>query len=91
MAPDLADLAGLDEEAFRERFRSSPVKRAKRRGLLRNVAVALGNAGEAGHRPVLERLAGDDDPRRARARRLGAAAARRAPQFSCRLFLSSIL
>ena len=36
----------LDEEAFRERFRRSPVKRAKRRGLLRNVAVALGNAGE---------------------------------------------
>ena len=45
-APDLAGLAGLDEEAFRERFRRSPVKRAKRRGLLRNVAVALGNAGE---------------------------------------------
>jgi epoxyqueuosine reductase len=38
------------------------LKRAKRRGLLRNVAVALGNAGEAGQRPVLERLAGDDDP-----------------------------
>ena len=62
VAPDLAELAGLDDEAFRERFRRSPVKRAKRRGLLRNVAVALGNAGEAGHRPVLERLAGDDDP-----------------------------
>jgi epoxyqueuosine reductase len=61
-APDLARLAGLGEEEFRERFRHSPVKRAKRRGLLRNVAVALGNAGETGHRPVLERLAGDEDP-----------------------------
>jgi epoxyqueuosine reductase len=61
-APDLAGLADLREEAFRERFQRSPVKRAKRRGLLRNVAVALGNAGEAGHRPVLERLVGDDDP-----------------------------
>ena len=61
-APELGGLASLDEEAFRERFRRSPVKRAKRRGLLRNVAVALGNAGEAGQRPVLERLAGDDDP-----------------------------
>jgi epoxyqueuosine reductase len=60
-APDLADLARLGEEAFRERFRRSPVKRAKRRGLLRNVAVALGNAGGAGQRPVLERLAGDED------------------------------
>jgi epoxyqueuosine reductase len=61
-APDLAELALLDEEGFRGRFRRSPVKRAKRRGLLRNVAVALGNAGDAGRRPVLERLAGDADP-----------------------------
>jgi epoxyqueuosine reductase len=62
LAPDLADLAGLDEEAFRRRFRASPVKRAKRRGLLRNVALALGNGGDAGRRPLLERLAGDADP-----------------------------
>ena len=62
VAPSLADLATLDDEAFRERFRRSPVKRAKRRGLLRNVAVALGNSGEAAHRPVLERLATDEDP-----------------------------
>ena len=61
-APDLAELAGLDDEAFRERFRKNPVKRAKRRGLLRNVAVALGNAGDAVRRPVLERLARDEDP-----------------------------
>jgi epoxyqueuosine reductase len=61
-APDLADLAGLDDEAFRERFRRSPVKRAKRRGLLRNVAVALGNTGEPTHRPILERLTRDEDP-----------------------------
>jgi epoxyqueuosine reductase len=62
LAPDLAALAGLDDEAFRQRFRRSPVKRAKRRGLLRNVAVALGNTGDASHRAVLERLAADDDP-----------------------------
>jgi epoxyqueuosine reductase len=62
LSPDLADLAGLDEDAFRESFRRSPVKRAKRRGLLRNVAVALGNAGDAAERPALERLAGDPDP-----------------------------
>jgi epoxyqueuosine reductase len=61
-APDLAALAALDEGAFRERFRRSPVKRAKRRGLLRSVAVALGNAGDAGHRPALERLRSDPDP-----------------------------
>jgi epoxyqueuosine reductase len=61
VAPDLTGLAGLDDEAFRERFRKSAVKRAKRRGLLRNVAVALGNSGDASRRPVLERLAGDAD------------------------------
>ena len=60
-APDLALLAGLDAGAFRERFRRSPLKRAKRRGLLRSVAVALGNAGDATHRPLLERLEADED------------------------------
>jgi epoxyqueuosine reductase len=62
MAPDLDALAMLDEEAFRERFRRSPLKRAKRRGLLRNVCVALGNSGDPSRRPLLQRLAGDDDP-----------------------------
>jgi epoxyqueuosine reductase len=62
LAPDLATLASLDPEAFRERFRKSPVKRAKRRGLLRNVAVALGNSGDPAKRPLLETLAGDEDP-----------------------------
>jgi epoxyqueuosine reductase len=61
VAPDLQALAALDDEAFRARFRRSPLKRAKRRGLLRNVAVALGNSGRAAHRPALERLAADDD------------------------------
>jgi len=62
MAPDLDALAALDDDAFRRTFRRSPVKRAKRRGLLRNVAVALGNSGDPARRPVLERLAGDQDP-----------------------------
>jgi epoxyqueuosine reductase len=64
VAPELEALAlaSLDEEAFRARFRRSPVKRAKRRGLLRNVAVALGNSGDASRRPILRRLAADDDP-----------------------------
>jgi epoxyqueuosine reductase len=61
-APGLAELAGLDAAAFAERFRHSPVKRAKRRGLLRNVAVALGNSRDPAHRSVLSRLAEDEDP-----------------------------
>ena len=43
-APDLIPLLSLDEQTFRERFRGSPILRAKRRGFLRNVAVALGNS-----------------------------------------------
>ncbi|MBI3989853.1 MAG: tRNA epoxyqueuosine(34) reductase QueG [candidate division NC10 bacterium] len=42
-APELIPFLRLSEEAFKERFKGSPVKRAKRRGFLRNVAVALGN------------------------------------------------
>jgi epoxyqueuosine reductase len=63
-APELPAFAAhaLDEEAFRARFRKSPVKRAKRRGMLRNVAVALGNSRDAAHRPILETLAADEDP-----------------------------
>jgi epoxyqueuosine reductase len=62
VGPDLGALAALDPEAFRERFRKSPVKRAKRRGLLRNVAIALGNSAEPTKRPLLEALAKDEDP-----------------------------
>ena len=40
---DLTELMMLDQESFSNRFRKSPVKRTKRRGLLRNVAVSLGN------------------------------------------------
>jgi epoxyqueuosine reductase len=61
-APSFEDLAKLDGEGFRERFRKSPVKRSKRRGLLRNVAVALGNSADPKHRALLEHLAQDEDP-----------------------------
>ena len=43
----LIELMRMDDEAFRKRFRKSPVKRTKRKGLLRNVAVALGNSGNS--------------------------------------------
>src|SRR5882762_769039 len=43
LLPHLPDLLALDDQAFSARFSKSAVKRAKRRGLLRNVAVALGN------------------------------------------------
>src|SRR5690606_34785111 len=40
---ELAELFHLDDEAFRRRFRRSPLWRSKRRGLLRNAAIVLGN------------------------------------------------
>lgn len=62
VAPKLIDLIQLDEISFRERFKKSPVKRAKRRGLLRNVSVALGNWGSREAIPYLERAVRDHEP-----------------------------
>jgi epoxyqueuosine reductase len=60
--PALVELMGLDDEAFGARFSGSPVKRAKRRGLLRNVAVALGNWGSPEAMPVLLLALEDEEP-----------------------------
>ena len=57
----LIELMQLDDEGFRSRFRKSPVKRIKRRGLLRNVAVALGNSGQKEAVPVLTRALADPE------------------------------
>ncbi|HZG66677.1 MAG TPA: tRNA epoxyqueuosine(34) reductase QueG, partial [Herpetosiphonaceae bacterium] len=62
VAPLLLELIALDDKRFRERFRGSPIKRAKRRGLLRNVAVALGNWGDPRAVPALARALGDHEP-----------------------------
>lgn len=62
MAPPLLDLISLDEAAFRQRFKGSPIKRAKRRGLLRNVCVALGNWGSQAAIPALEMALQDPEP-----------------------------
>ena len=53
IAPKLVDLMNLDQQAFLKRFRNSPIKRAKRRGFLRNVAIALGNWGNVRAIPAL--------------------------------------
>lgn len=61
-APRLLDLLALDEAGFRQRFRGSPVLRAKRRGLLRNVCVALGNWGDPTAVPGLMEALHDSEP-----------------------------
>jgi epoxyqueuosine reductase len=55
--PPLEWLASLSEAEFSALFRKSPVKRAKYRGMLRNVATAMGNSGDARYRAILEKLA----------------------------------
>src|SRR5258708_1387522 len=45
-SPELIPLLSLTEEQFSEQFRHSPIRRTKRRGLLRNVCVALGTSGD---------------------------------------------
>ena len=61
-APDLLELLELDDAAFKKRFSGTPVTRTKRRGLLRNVCVALGNVGDASALPALERASLDGEP-----------------------------
>jgi len=59
--PALDWLAEMAAEEFREQFRGSPIRRAKRTGLRRNAVVAMGNSGERRFVPLLERLAADED------------------------------
>ena len=58
----LIDLIQLDAEGFRSRFRNSPIKRTKRRGLLRNVAVALGNSADPKAVDPLIAVLADEEP-----------------------------
>jgi len=60
--PHLLELMALDPAAFRDRFRNNPVKRPKRAGFLRNVAVALGNRKKVDATPVLTTALDDDEP-----------------------------
>jgi epoxyqueuosine reductase len=59
-APDLAELLRLDDDGFRARFRGTAVTRTKRRGLARNVALAMGNSGDERNEPALREAAAHD-------------------------------
>jgi epoxyqueuosine reductase len=52
----------ISTREFNQRFKRSPVKRAKRRGYLRNIAVALGNTGALHALPVLQKALEDEEP-----------------------------
>jgi epoxyqueuosine reductase len=61
-SPNLLDLLALDDPAFKRRFAGTPLLRTKRRGLLRNVCVALGNLGDPTALPALRQAALDPEP-----------------------------
>jgi epoxyqueuosine reductase len=59
--PALAWLSELSAEQFPKVFRGSPIRRTKRSGLRRNVAIAMGNSGNPEFLPLLEKMASDED------------------------------
>lgn len=58
----LAELFALDDEAFRQRFRRTPLWRSKRRGILRNAAIVLGNQRDLAALPALVQGLSDSEP-----------------------------
>ncbi len=62
LAPELLSLVNMTQAEFSEKYRGSPIKRAKRRGFLRNVIVAIGNWGSRAAVPALRKALVDDEP-----------------------------
>ena len=62
LAPELLSLVNMTQAEFSEKYRGSPIKRAKRRGFLRNVIVAIGNWGSRAAVPALKKALVDDEP-----------------------------
>jgi epoxyqueuosine reductase len=62
VTPDLIELLQLDDAGFKQKFAGTPLLRAKRRGVLRNVCVALGNLGDKTALPALAKACGDIEP-----------------------------
>jgi epoxyqueuosine reductase len=60
--PALDWLAAMDAAEFKRWFKGSPIERTRRKRLHRNVAIAMGNSGEARFAPQLEAWAAADDP-----------------------------
>lgn len=60
--PDLIELLQLDDAGFKTRFAGTPLLRTKRRGILRNVCVALGNVGDQSALPALRKTCEDSEP-----------------------------
>ena len=59
---DLMKEQGLSQDAFSTKFKNSPIKRTKRKGYLRNIAIALGNLKSTGSVPTLAQALQDSEP-----------------------------
>lgn len=59
---DLTDLFQIDDDQFRQRFRKTPLWRARRRGVLRNAAIVLGNQMQTATVPALNHGLCDSEP-----------------------------
>jgi epoxyqueuosine reductase len=77
--PALDWLAAMDGPAFNRVFRGSPLERTRRKRVLRNVAIAMGNSGEADFLPQLDAWAAGDDATLAEAAAWAAARLRESP------------
>ena len=62
LAPELLTLINMTQTEFSKRFKGSPIKRAKRKGFLRNVIVAIGNWRSRAAVPALKKVLIDDEP-----------------------------
>ena len=62
LVPELLTLVNMTQAEFSRRFKGSPIKRAKRKGFLRNVIVAIGNWGSRSAVPSLKKALLDDEP-----------------------------
>ena len=62
LAPELLSLVNMTQTEFSKRFKGSPIKRAKRKGFLRNVLIAIGNWGNREAFPALKKALLDDEP-----------------------------
>ena len=59
---ELSGLFSITDQEFRERFRKTPLWRSRRRGVLRNAAIVLGNQKCPSHLPSLSQGLGDEEP-----------------------------
>lgn len=62
LAPDLLSLVNMTQTEFSKKYKGSPIKRAKRKGFLRNVLIAIGNWGSRSALPALKKALRDDEP-----------------------------